>query len=225
MSPRVIAVWTGVLFIFATVTSVLALTLSAPVTDASDIGAAAAASAQGLISSVLLMYAASASIIAIPVVLFPLLRRYSETGALLYFAIRMFEALAYVLAGILTLSLLRIVQTAAEAPAPGLLAAVNALADIAFDAGPTLFFGLGAVVLGWLFWRSRLVPGWLALWKLAGGLLIMVRGTLSMYGPLSVGTEMVLFMPIAVNEMVLAVWLIGLGFNADAVAALQPTGA
>lgn len=220
MHPRAIAIWTGVLFIVATATSVLALVLSAPVTAVPDIGPALLARPGQLVSSVLMMFASAASIIAIPVVLFPILRRWSEAGALLYFAIRSFESLAYLLGGIFTLGLLRAARVEALIDPDGQLAILKSLGDVSFATGPTLFFGGSAVVLGWLLWRSGLVAAWLSLWKLAGGLLIMVQGVLALFGPLEATTEMMLFMPIALNEMVLALWLIFRGFRPQAVSAL-----
>jgi hypothetical protein len=61
----------------------------------------------------------------------------------------------------------------------------------------------------WLLYQSRLVPRWLSAWGLVGAALYIVPPLGSMFG-LSLG---VLMAPLAVQEMVLAVWLIAKGFD------------
>jgi hypothetical protein len=77
--------------------------------------------------------------------------------------------------------------------------------------------GIGALVLYPLLYQARLVPSWISLWGLAGAVLIVVRGVIEVFGvDLSVGMQGVLTAPIAINEMVLAVWLIVRGFTQPA---------
>jgi len=58
----------------------------------------------------------------------------------------------------------------------------------------------------------------LAAWGLAGAALILVEGVLEMYQlDLPVFVQVVLTAPIALNEMVLAVWLIVRGFGGPLV--------
>jgi hypothetical protein len=83
-----------------------------------------------------------------------------------------------------------------------------------------LTFGLGALMYYWVLYQSRLVPRWLSAWGLVGITLVLVAGLLVMFrvaGPLST-TQVVLALPIGVQEMVLAVWLIAKGFNPPAIA-------
>ena len=88
-----------------------------------------------------------------------------------------------------------------------------------------LVFGLGALMYYRVLYRSRLVPRWLSAWGLVAIALVMVSGLLVMFGlaaPMST-TQVVLALPIAVQEMVLAVWLIAKGFNPSATTA-EPAG-
>ena len=76
-------------------------------------------------------------------------------------------------------------------------------------------FALGALMFSVLLYQSRLVPRWLSVWGLVGAVLYIVPPIGNMFG-LSLG---VLMAPLAVQEMVMAVWLIAKGFNPSAVAA------
>ena len=82
-------------------------------------------------------------------------------------------------------------------------------------------FVLGALMYYYLLYRSRLVPRWLSGWGLVGAGLCLVAtvyaGFTQEFGFSSVNT--VLNIPIGIQEMVLAVWLIVKGFNASAVTA------
>ena len=73
----------------------------------------------------------------------------------------------------------------------------------------------------WVFYRSRLIPRWLSAWGLVAITSVMVSGLLVMFRlaePMST-TQIVLALPIGLQEMVLDVWLIARGFNPRAVAA------
>ena len=68
----------------------------------------------------------------------------------------------------------------------------------------SIVFSLGALMFYYLFYRSRLIPRWLSVWGLAGAALYLAVPLLDMFGH-GFG---VLMAPLAVAEIVLAVWLI-----------------
>lgn len=80
-------------------------------------------------------------------------------------------------------------------------------------------FVLGALMFYVVLYQSRLVPRWLSTWGLVGAVLYIVPPLGSMFG-LSLG---VLMAPLAVQEMVMAVWLIAKGFSPAALA-VESTG-
>jgi hypothetical protein len=76
-----------------------------------------------------------------------------------------------------------------------------------------LFFSISALILYPMLLHARLVPAWLSLWGLIGGLLLLGRTVAEMYGAEFSGlVQGLLAAPIGINEMVLAVWLIVKGF-------------
>jgi hypothetical protein len=76
--------------------------------------------------------------------------------------------------------------------------------------------------LTWLyylvFYRSQLIPRWLSVWGLVGTVLGLAAGLLVLFRSIDLvsGTQVVLNLPIAVQEMILAVWLIVKGFSPNA---------
>jgi hypothetical protein len=73
----------------------------------------------------------------------------------------------------------------------------------------SIVFSIGALMIYWLFYVSKLIPRWLAVWGIIGGALYLISPFLTMYG-VEFG---VLMAPLAVQEMVLALWLIIKGFS------------
>ncbi len=70
-------------------------------------------------------------------------------------------------------------------------------------------YGLGALILNYVLYQSELVPRWLSVWGLIGGVLIVAMGVSRLFGR----PMFLLALPIVLNELVLAVWLIVVGFE------------
>jgi hypothetical protein len=192
----------GVLFILASVTAVLGGSLVAPITED---GADPTALKGQVVTGVLLEALLALSVIAIAVLLFPVLRRQHEGSALGYAALRTVEGGFVLLATTTTL-----VAVNLEAAPAALLTA----REWTYFVGTMLVFGVSAVVLGVLLLQSRLVPRWLSAWGLIGAVLLIARAVLEMYGlESSLGVQFVWAAPIALQEMVFAVWLLVKGFD------------
>jgi hypothetical protein len=73
-----------------------------------------------------------------------------------------------------------------------------------------------------VFYQYRLVPRWLTVWGLVGITLIIIGALLVLFHLIpGFGTvQMVLNLPIFLQEMVLAVWLIAKGVDPSAIASL-----
>ena len=75
-------------------------------------------------------------------------------------------------------------------------------------------FSVGAALLAWLLLRSGRVPRWLAIWGLIAAPMMLVAGLLLPFtGDPNSAAATLLYAPMAVQEMVFAVWLIGWGFR------------
>jgi len=67
----------------------------------------------------------------------------------------------------------------------------------------------------YLFYRTRLLPRWLSVWGLLGLLLMLVGAFSGMFGLIGAFSQpqMLLMLPIMLQEMVMAVWMIVKGYS------------
>lgn len=214
------AVAIGILFIIATVGSLIAAGFVAPALGEADLLAAVGGAPGTMQLGALMMFIAALSGIGIAVTSYPVLRQHDLLTAVCFLVFRLTSDIIYVVGGIVLLILVAFGQiyVAASAPDASVFGPVGDLLrvamDITFNIGTLVVFSISAMVLGWALLRSRLVPGWLGIWMLAGGVLLEIEGLLIMFG-MHLGTagEAVLSLPIALGEMVFAIWLIVKGFD------------
>ena len=82
-------------------------------------------------------------------------------------------------------------------------------------------FCVGAFMYYTLFFRSRLIPRWLSGFGIVAIIAMLVACVLSLFSGNRITSYIPLAAPIALQEMVLAVWLIVKGFNPSAIASLS----
>ena len=80
--------------------------------------------------------------------------------------------------------------------------------------GFALAFTLSALILNYILYQSKIVPRWISVWGFLGALLLWVYYLLQPLGNAFVGLIQV---PLAIQEMVFAVWLIVKGFDTSAM--------
>lgn len=212
----------GVLFIVATVFFMVGSSVYGPISEAPDYLDRAFPGSTTVVVGVLLELIGILAIPLIAVFLFPVFRRESEGWALGYVVIRVIEAMLLMIVSASTLSMLNLSEAylAGVAQASGFLAAsaaIHALGEWAHLLSVGIVFPFAAIVLYTLLLRMHLVPRWIAHWGLWTGILLLGGTLLDQLGLLAgvprTSLEVILAGPIAVNEMVLAVWLIAKGFN------------
>jgi hypothetical protein len=220
-SNRTTARIAGVLFITATVADLLSRVLLGPVRSDDYLSEIYANKYQVTVGALLLLIGAFAAA-GIAISLYRILRRYNEGLALGAVGFRIIEAMLYTVSVIGVLLLLTLSQEFVKAVAPDLsyfqtsgtlLKAVREWGSLM----AILAFYSGALMYYFVFYKSKLVPRWLSGWGGAGATLGLVAAMLVLFrvtGSMST-TQVVLNVPIGVQEMVLAVWLIGKGFNSS----------
>jgi uncharacterized protein DUF4386 len=173
----------GVLYLITFITSIAAAALYQPVLD-DPVGYIAGAGQDnqiflGALLELLLIIAN----LGTAVVIFPIVRRQSEELALGYVAARVFEC-TFILVGILSvLAIVTLRQEVAGAAEGTVAYTLAAIKDWTFLLGPGWVVGWGnGLILGYLMYRSGLVPRWMAWLGLVGGPLIIISGTLVLFG-------------------------------------------
>jgi hypothetical protein len=224
MNPQTIARVKGVLFLITFITSIpAAFVFYAPVLDDPRyiVGAGADTSVQGGAFLELILIIAN---IGTAVVLFPILKRQNEILALGYVTARLVEC-AFIAVGILSLlSVVTLRQEAAGADAASLVAvgaSLVALHDWTFLLGPGFVVGIGnGLMLGYLMFRSALVPRAMAVLGLIGGPLVMASGVAILFGAFEAGSvwQAIATIPEFLWELSLGIWLTVKGFNPSVLA-------
>lgn len=226
-SDRKTATIVGVLFIAATVANLLSTSLTrSPVTAPDYLRSLSASENQILIAALLALIAALASA-SIAIALYPVLRRYNEGLALGSVGFRLIEGVFYIVDIVGLLSLLALSQAFVKAGTPGdsyfqtLGTLIQAAREWVNFVLAVSAFSLGALLYYAILYQSKLIPRWLAGWGVLGaacslGAAIGMLFGLAPYSP----PMLILILPIAVQEMALAIWLIIRGFNPAAIAAL-----
>jgi hypothetical protein len=221
-SNRRIALAAGVLFIITFVTSIPALYLFEPVLrdPAGYIAGSGADNTRILVGASLELFLIVANV-ASAVVLFPILKRQNEMLALGYVTARIVES-SFIAIGLVSVlgvvSLQQQAGTSADAGTIGV--ALAAIKDWTFLLGPGFIVGIGnGILLGYLMYRSGLVPRRMAALGLIGGPLICLSGILVLVGVWAEGGagQGIATAPEFLWELSLGIWLTVKGFNASPI--------
>ena len=221
----------GVLFIIGTVAGISSGVVTGPILDGSDYLTAVAANESNIVLGALLVLVMGFPLAMIPVMMFPIFRKYNEPLALGAVVFRgMLEAVTYIVLATCWLLLIPVGQGfvsagAAEAATFQVLGTLITQTGYWTEHILALVFTIGALMLYWLFFKTRLIPRWLALWGFFGAILYFAAPVLNMFDPqhpaLSLGVQWGnLMAPLAIQEMVFALWMIIKGFNPSAAASL-----
>jgi hypothetical protein len=215
----------GLLFIITFVVSIpAALVLYTPMLDHPNYIVGAGADSRIALGALLEMILIVANI-GTAVVLFPILKRQNESLALGYVTARVMES-AFIAVGIL--SLLAVVTLRQDAGAAGGDSLVMdgrslvAIHDWTFLLGPGWVVGLGnGLLLGYLMYRSGLVPRGMAMLGLIGGPLIIASGTGVLFDVFESGSgpQVIATVPEFLWELSLGIYLIVKGFKPSAITA------
>jgi len=224
-SDRKTALRTGVLFIIATIAAIAAAAVLPSLSGTGYLTGVANHSNQMAASALLYLIAAGTSV-GIAISLYPLLKPVNAALALGSVVFRTIEAVFYTAAVVGLLSLLTLGQQIATAPADNRVP-IQAMADYVLSVRDhsslvaVFAFSLGGLMYYVVFFRSRLVPRWLSGWGIAGVVLMFTACLLALFRNSDITGYTLLIAPIALQEMVFAVWLLVKGFDRRFQGALQ----
>jgi hypothetical protein len=167
--------------------------------------------------------------IGVAVVMFPILRRHSEAMALGYVGSRIVESVVIGVGVISLLSILTLGEDfgassgADDASLNAVGQALVAVHDWTFLFGPGFCVGVNGLLLGWLMYRTGLMPRRLALLGVVGGPLIFVSSIAVLFGVYPQdGAHFLFALPEIGFELSFAIYLIVKGFRPSPVLSGEP---
>ncbi|HSE60850.1 MAG TPA: DUF4386 domain-containing protein [Candidatus Saccharimonadales bacterium] len=223
MQNKTVARTVGALFITGTVAGILSVAVTGSILNSQDYLAKIADNEGRVVMGALFVLIMAFSLAMIPVILFPIFKKYNEAlalGAVLFRgALETFMYITIVIGWILLIALSHqegiATDTSLQATGTLLQTAGTWSAHIL-----AIVFSLGALMVYCLFYISKLIPVWLSVWGIAGAILYLATSLLVMFGLTDFG---MLMAPLALQEMVLAVWLLTKGFRSGGeVSATRP---
>ena len=221
MNDKKNAIITGLFFIGATATAVIGLKLYDPILVQPDyIQNGAKYTVQliwGAVFELILVCTASGTAI----MLSPYLRKYNEHLGLGYLCFRLLEAIFILIGIVAMLSIVTLSNAFVNESSPDLASYQTAgiiakvIHDWTFILGPLFMLGINTFIYSYVFLKTELVPKQLALVGIVGAILVFSSSLLAMFGIIQMASTIQILMaiPIAVYEMVLAGWLIVKGFD------------
>ena len=216
----------GVLYIIGTVTGVLSVVFTGSILDEPDYLISVSANANQVILGALFVLIMGLALAMVPVVMFPVSKKHDETLALGYVVFRgALETVTYIAVVISSLLLVTLSREFVTTGAPD-ASNFQALGTVLLEANgwisqiTTIVFILGALMLYYVLYQSKLVPRWISGWGLITTIPYLAAGFFVMFGLISHFStiDTVLRLPLGLQEMVMAVWLIVKGFNPSAIA-------
>ena len=225
---RKTAIIVGILFIIATAFLFIGEAFYKPILSSPDYLNLAYPNRTTVTIGILLEFMIVLAIPLIPVFLFPVLKHHNEALALGYVIFRLLEAVILIsVAEINKLSLIGVSQ--AYLNQEGVDAAYFQAIGSAIQAenywGDTagliynIVFVIGALMLYSVFYQSKLIPRWISVWGFIAAVALFTGAMLSVFSNISPALTLLVILPIAVQEMVMAGWLIVKGFNPTAITA------
>jgi hypothetical protein len=161
------------------------------------------------------------------VALFSVVKRQHEGAALGFVTTRVIEGAMLFIAALSMLTLVSVRQAAASATDPAMLAIGQTLVDVrngAYLLGPGLMPAFNACLLGYLMYRSGLVPRWMPTLGLIGAPLLFSSSLGTLFGvndSMSVWTG-IATIPIFIWELSIGLYMTFKGFRPDAQLLAEP---
>ena len=224
---RKTAISVAVLFLIALVFNIVASNIYPPILNAPDYLANVYPNKILVTIGILLDFICAPAMILIPIMLFPLFKKFDERIALGYVVFRLLEGILFIFLAINSLSLISLSQDYINSGAPGVsyYQALGNAIHAKIEWGTLLYiivYTLGALLFYYLLYTSKLIPRWLSGWGLFAVVLLLTGALLYLFGffgTMPLMKVMSFFAPpIGLQEIVMSVWLIVKGFNSSAIA-------
>jgi hypothetical protein len=217
----------GILYIIGTLAGVLSVIFTQSILKNPDLLSKVAANQSQFRIATILVLIMGLALAMVPVLLFRVLKKQNQTLALGYLVFRgALETVIYIAMVITWLFLVIVSQEYIRAGATD-ASQFQTLGTVLLNGNNSIgtilgiVFSLGALMLYFVFWRSKLIPRWISGWGFFAIILHLATNFLIMFDVTGSNSSLttVMNLPIGVQEMVMAIWLIVKGFNPSVIAA------
>ncbi|MFC6454285.1 DUF4386 domain-containing protein [Paenibacillus vulneris] len=216
-SGRRSAIISGVLLIAGLVTGIFSVV---PVIDGADYLVKASTNENQVLIGAFFQLLMVVAYVGIPILMYPILSKHHKDLALGSVAFGIIAGV-FIIMGVITLLLL--LTLSHEFAKVGALNGsyfqilgelLREVRDLVNHVATTLAFVLAMFLFNCIFYQTKIVPRWLSVLGLVGSILSILASLLFMIRFIGLdATYMMLNIPIAFQQLVLAIWLIIKGFN------------
>lgn len=226
MNPeRKTAISVGVLTLISAITYGVGSTFFAPVLYAPDYLTRFSTITTEVVAGMLFELVTAISVVGIPILLFPVLKKHSEAIAIGYLSFRIIEAVMIIVSEVFLLSLLTLStefvrsggQNVSNFHTLGTLLITGRLWTCDMVLPP---LAIGYLMFFYLLYKTKLVPRFISIWGLVGMISFLTAVILGLfdYNPgmfqkFEDNLAIYMGLPGALSEIALAIWLIFKGFN------------
>jgi len=211
------AVITGLLFLTGLVTGIFSVV---PVIDGADYLVKASTNESQVLLGAFFQLLMIVAYVGIPILMYPILSKFHKGLALGSVAFGIISGVFIIIGVIILLLLLTLSQEFAKAGALNgsyvqtLGALLREGRDLVNHVATTLAFVLAMFLFNCIFYQTKIVPRWLSVLGLIGSTLSILASLLFMIRFIGLdATYMMLNFPIALQQLLLAIWLIMIGFK------------
>lgn len=211
----------GALYLLALATALLRSALLDSILDAPGYLTNLSANEGNALWGVIFLFIMGIAIPSICIVFYPILSKQNKTLALGYVLAGIIECALFLITVIAVLTLLtlsknNVISGALEntfIQSSGIL--LLTVRDWAFNILWPITIGIATLILYTLLYQSELIPRWLSIWGFLGSAGAFAGGFLGYFGVIGTLSIIynVLLLQIAVQELVMAIWLLARGFN------------
>ena len=222
-SNRKTGIIAGILIIIGMVAGMLSIV---PSVESPDYLTEVSANQNQVLSGAFFQFTLVPIYIGFALVLYPIIRKYSQSLAIGFVSFRIIAGVFQIIGVIALPIFILLSQEFLESTAPDLLYfqflgdVLKLGRDLANHVGVMLATGLGNLILFFILYKTKLIPRWLSSWGIIGNILAMLASFLILFRLIDVITPhfAVLTIPMFLQEIVLAIWLIVKGFDLSEIA-------
>ena len=225
MNPRKTARIVGVLFMIGTAFLFIGQPFYTPILNSPDYLDNVYPNRTTVLTGILIEFTGYMGLVFIPLLLYPILKKHNQVLALAYICFRLFEVVLLSVAQITKLSLIGLSQNYLNSG--GVDTSYfhnmgNSIQSVLFwvDSGGLIYitvFVIGASVLYYELYKTKLIPRWISILGLLSAVALETASLMFTYDIFTGELAVLLMIPLAVQEQLMALWLILKGFNPSAI--------